>query len=105
MNIVPNIVIGEGRAFAFVHRDGGCTAEAIQVPRYSEQDLARGRRLRQGRRHAGLTLGAAAKLLGLNVVQVSELERGRVHAEPEEPIHDAYMKAWAGKQGGIVSST
>lgn len=41
-------------------------------------------RIRRGRQLAGLTMGQAARLLGMTVVQVSDLELGRTEPTPDQ---------------------
>lgn len=66
---------GSEQASGFVMRAGGCGLEVWNEPAYPPEP--RGQHLRDVRRELGVTLGKAARALGLTAVLVGELERGR----------------------------
>lgn len=80
--------IGTQRTHAFINRghaeDGTAlnhSFEEIEVPVYPKDAVASGRELRDARVTRGINLRDAAKLLGISVVQLSDLERGRARCD------------------------
>lgn len=73
--------IGTRRDAAFVHRADGCSFEEQVVPTYPASFL--GLALRAARAATGTTLIRTARLLGLNVIEVSALEQGSLRFKDE----------------------
>lgn len=72
-----NTPIDETIAVGFGHDEGGHGAVmAIPVARYKRDEIAVGRNLRESRKALGLTMGDAARITGMTVTQISELELG-----------------------------
>ena len=76
------------RSATFVTRARGCTLEEILAPIYTVPEEAR--ELFRFRKEKGIGLGVAAGKLGIRVVELSGLERGRY--VPEDPSDWARMK-------------
>jgi len=62
-------------------------------PEYSSEDRAYGKALRERRERVGIYLGAAARALGISVVELSSAERGGGRIQPDDLIELAWSRA------------
>jgi hypothetical protein len=98
MNIIDNTPTHTVKSFAHINRGPDLPHEwrDIDSPVYSAADAERGKRLREARMKAGMSLREASNLLGLSVVDFSSLERSRKRCATEADFEAALKKIAGG---------
>jgi len=85
--LVPNEPVGERESFCHLNKgDKPHEWKFVNLPVYSEQDVAAGEALRQARKTTDLTFGTGGELLGLRPSELSDLERGRQRFKDPEDV-------------------
>lgn len=85
MKLIPNTPIGKREARGFVdYADGTGEFTSWQEDEFSPDAVALGREIREARVQAKVGLRDAATHLGIAVVELSSLERGRARLSVED---------------------
>lgn len=90
---LPSTPIGRRTVPAFVNGPHYCGPDLVERPEYSSEDRAYGKALRERRERVGIYLGAAARALGISVVELSSAERGGGRIQPDDLIELAWSRA------------
>lgn len=97
MKVIDVASTGTKKSLAFIdYFDGRGELREIEEGIYPPHQVALGREFREFRTKCGLTLGECSRTLGLTVVEVSEIERGRKKFETlqDELQATRLMSAW-----------
>lgn len=78
MKLIENTPIGTRRSLVHVNYGPtrGCAWKEVDQPKYSDEDLARGRRFRDARMQAAVSIFEMSKRLGITNSTISALELG-----------------------------